>query len=486
MVNQEILNEYREYLLKEDYAEKTVINYTSQLKRYMEINNIDTLSHLEVQLSEEPERISQLQQVYKWRKRYCPPTRHKRITQIPVYNDELIEQFQKERNIKNSTMQGYTSSLQMYLAVCGFNDTHEMIKEALEDEKKGIPTKEARINEHLRKYKAYLQDAPNIHTNHTRHTYFTKIETFYRHFQVTVPTRPALTMKSEYHVGYYDLPNKEMIQTAINQSDILMASMIYFMSSSGTAKTETLNITVGDFIDGLRDYTNETKPEKVLKELKERRDLVPVIHCIRQKTNIGYYTCCSPEATYHIIQYLLTCKNFGRDNPVWQVNGSYVMKKFQQINDRNGWGKIGPYRRFRTHTLRKFHASNIGCSFDVINMLEGRTNGTIHETYVKTRPEKLKEIYMEHMHNVMINTGDYIGPHLGGESEEEKLKNSIVDLVPDLVPTLEKVTEIQEQAQVVQPQVLPQAPFDYNILKDIARLETRLDAIEKRLQKLEQ
>ena len=477
MTQEKIIQEYTDYLDKQEYTSKTKRSYRSNLRAYLEKNGITSKQELITQL-QNSYKTSQTSRLYKWL--HIQPKAKK----TAIYLDPLLVQFQQERKIADSTMQGYQSSILRYTEVCGFHSCKEMIQEAVEDEKKHIPTKETRLATHLKDYLRHLNE--NIKSNNTIHTYFTKLETFYRHYGITVPQRQAMTMRKDYHVSYYDLPDKQMIQTAINQSDKMIASMIYFMSSSGTAKNETLSVTVGKFIEGLRDYTDKTDPKEVVYELKERRDLVPVIALVRKKTDIPYFTCCSPEATYHILQYMMSEQKYNREEKLWNINGSYVMKKFQQLNDHNGWGFVGPYRRFRTHTLRKFHASNLGCSFDVINTLEGRTNGTIHETYVKQKPDQLKKVYMEHMHNVMINTKDYIGPHLGGEREEEKIKNSLVELVPDLVPTLELVSQVQQQQvqQVVQPQGLQQAPFDYNILKDIARLETRMDAIEKRLEKL--
>ena len=57
---------------------------------------------------------------------------------------------------------------------------------------------------------------------------------------------------------------------------------------------------------------------------------------------------------------------------------------------------------FRSHTLRKFHASNIGLSAEYIDSLQGRSKNEVHETYIKTNPKKLKEIYKSAMKNVMI------------------------------------------------------------------------------------
>ena len=67
------------------------------------------------------------------------------------------------------------------------------------------------------------------------------------------------------------------------------------------------------------------------------------------------------------------------------------------------WGFKGKYRFFRSHTLRKFHASNIGLSSEYIDILQGRSKNKVHDTYIKTNPQKLKEIYISVMENVMIN-----------------------------------------------------------------------------------
>ena len=485
-----LLQEYNEWLDTTNYAETTKYSYFKGLENYIKHYEITNKTELTQKIVNSKKSAYNISGVKKWlnlpsvkhtqRKTTNKQTIQKKTGYSPR-NDPLVQQLFKERNIKPTTCEPYISALLKYIPLIGFKNLKEMINEALEDERKRVPIKEARISQHLRQWRSALIDDKTVKSNGTVHAYYSKIETVYRHFNVTVPQRPPMKLEKQYHVSYYDLPDKEMIETAINQTTLEMKSLILFMSSSGTAKAETLGITVGKFIDGLREYTKSDKPQYVIEELKGRKDVVPTIALVRKKTNVPYYTCCSPEATYYILQYMEQWKKFDRECPLWDMNGSYVMKHFQIINDNNNWGKIGPYRRFRTHTLRKFHASNLGCSFDVINTLEGRTNGTIHETYVKQKPDQLKKVYMEHMCNVMIHPEQFIGPHCGGEREEEKIKNSIKELVPDLVPTLEHV---QQQTRVVQPSMVQQAPFDYNILKDIARLETRMDAIEQRLEKL--
>ena len=66
------------------------------------------------------------------------------------------------------------------------------------------------------------------------------------------------------------------------------------------------------------------------------------------------------------------------------------------------WGFKGKYRFFRTHALRKFHASNINLSAEYIDALQGRSKNIVHETYIKTNPKELKEIYIKSMNNVLL------------------------------------------------------------------------------------
>ena len=336
-------------------------------------------------------------------------------------NDEYVQRFQKERNLMPSTMHGHWNALNIYIPLCGFKNAKEMIEEAYEDERKGLPPKKARIKQHLSKYLLTLRD--NLDNPNTIHTYFTKLETFYRHYDVSVPNRPPMQMKNKVHVSYEDLPTKDMIRKAVEQSELDMKALILFMSSSGTAMAETINMRVKDLVKGLKYHTSKTDINMIIDELQGRRDIVPCIPMLRIKTDVPYYTCCSPEASYYLFEYLNVRRgyyNLKDDDKVFDMAKSMVMKKFTKINDENEWGKVANYRRFRSHALRKYHASNIGCSFDVINMLEGRSNGTIHQTYVKTQPEKLRETYMKYMKNVMIKPEEF-----GYASQLDRMKDYV-------------------------------------------------------------
>ena len=88
---------------------------------------------------------------------------------------------------------------------------------------------------------------------------------------------------------------------------------------------------------------------------------------------------------------------------MFDFSDATLLNGFKRINDDLGWGRKGNYRFFRTHSLRKFHASNIGLNAEYVDALQGRSKNPVHETYIKVNPDKLKEVYKSAMHNVIIN-----------------------------------------------------------------------------------
>lgn len=315
-------------------------------------------------------------------------------------DNNLFEKFCDERNISKSTQKGYVSALENYER---FNDMSidELIDEAKIDEDNNIPIKNRKIKKRMIDYRMHLlktYSSPN-----TVRTYFTKIKTFYRHFEIEVPKLPDAKYNKDYEINYFDLPTREHIREALDMVSIEMKSIILFMSSSGTAKSETLSITVGQFLEATRDYHNGGSINDILTTLSKRDDVIPTFYLKREKTDKFYYTFCSSEAAGHIVTYLKSRKNLKAEDRLFEITDSSLTRKFQEINDTMGWGFKGKYRFFRSHSLRKFHASNIGLSAEYVDSLQGRSKNIVHESYIKTNPIRLKEIYESAMHNVMIN-----------------------------------------------------------------------------------
>ena len=216
------------------------------------------------------------------------------------------------------------------------------------------------------------------------------------------PHLPQAKYDKIYETNYLDLPTREHIHESLLISSIDLKAVILFMSSSGTAKAETLSLTVEHFIQGTQEYHHGGSIKFILETLDKKTNVVPTFYLKRIKTDKYYYTFCSPEASLAIVKYLKTRENLKLEDKLFDFTSSLLLTRFQEINDKMEWGFKGKYRFFRSHTLRKFHASNIGLSAEYIDSLQGRSKNEVHETYIKTNPKKLKEIYKSAMKNVMI------------------------------------------------------------------------------------
>ena len=316
-----------------------------------------------------------------------------------MYSNNIFKKFCRDRNIKKSTKKGYDSALKLYE---DFQEKsiEDLFAEARDEENKRIPLKDRKIKKRLIDFRSYLLNS-NLSPN-TSKTYFSKVKTFYLHFEFELPHLPQAKYEKIYETNYLDLPTKEHIHEALLISSIDLKAVILFMSSSGTAKAETLSLTVEHFINATQEYHHGGSIEFILETLDKKSNVVPTFYLKRIKTDKYYYTFCSPEASSHIVKYLKTRDNLKLEDKLFDFTSSLLLTRFQEINDRMGWGFKGKYRFFRSHTLRKFHASNIGLSAEYIDSLQGRSKNEVHETYIKTNPKKLKEIYKSAMKNVMI------------------------------------------------------------------------------------
>lgn len=317
-----------------------------------------------------------------------------------MVSKDLFLGFCTNRNIKDSTIKSYRSAILKYES---FHERpmDDLIDEAIIDEESAVPLKNRRIKKRLLDSRAFLLDS-DLSIGTVR-TYLSRIKTFYRHFEVELPYLNDISLDEEYLSSYGDLPSKKDIWRACEISSIAFRAVILFISSSGCAKAETLSLTVGDFIKATEDYHDGGSFDDILHSLENRRDVVPTFYLKRIKTNKFYHTFCSPEASHCIVEYLLSRENLTLEDKLFDFTDSSLIYHFKKVNDKLNMGFVGRYRFFRSHALRKYHASNIGLSADYIDALQGRARTKVHEAYIKTNPKKLKEIYISAMHNVMVS-----------------------------------------------------------------------------------
>lgn len=364
-------------------------------------------------------------------------------------NEEILQEIHHAKSHSKSSKKIYKNAVKQY---CKYNklSLSELIKEADEEEEEGIRWKNRKLKKRLINFR---QELIKNYKKNTIQSYFNAIRSIYHYFEIEIHDLPALNKKSinvSEPINYVDLPTKEIIKKALKIADNRMNAIILFMSSSGCAKRETLNLTIQDFIDATKDYHNSNNINEVIEILKEREDVIPMFRLKRQKTNKYYYTFCSPEAVTSLISYMLTLEqDLQPTDKLFPIHEDYVTMLFVRINNILKLGKKGTYNRFRSHMLRKFHASqlyNAGLTLDEIDALQGRGKDPTHSSYFLEDPEKLRQKYVEHLDcltiNLDVNSLEIKSPEY---IELEQKYNEKEEQVNNMEERLSKVEEIFNQ-----------------------------------------
>lgn len=324
-------------------------------------------------------------------------------------NNELLRTIFVTYNHSPGTQRLYTYALEKYSTYHEM-ELNELLMEAESEENKGIKWKHRRIKSRLLEFRQYLLE--NYALNTVKLVMINVIK-FYKFYDVEIYELPKINEKSVQKpqpIYFSDLPDKEIIRNALGIASPVMKAAILFIASSGCARAETLSLTIQDYIDALAEYLPRRKMNifEVINLIEDDETIIPTFNIRRKKTNKYYTTYCSPEAVKAINAHILSrSDNVTNESKLFKMGTNYFTISFQKINDDLGLGKIGPYNRFRSHMLRKFHASalyNDGMSLDDVNDLQGKAKNKTDQAYFMINPEDLKYTYIEHLSAVTINT----------------------------------------------------------------------------------
>lgn len=325
----------------------------------------------------------------------------KSLTNVSM--EYLDKEMFAKKNITKGSKANYKNSLLNYHELHN-KPINEQITIYLNEQQTNKIINEKIVYKDLIEYREYL--IKRNYSNSSIKTFMVKIKAILNFFYVDVPRLPKIQLKQEYEASYLDLPTHQELKETCLKVDLLTRSIILFMSSSGTALNETANLEVIDFLKGCRDYLIEPIKENNLKQsinsLKGKHNIVPLISLKRIKTNKQYYTLCSPEASYLIIEHLNSRENLKLNDKLFNIGRRGIQERFSRINEDMGYGKVKYYDKFRSHTLRKFNASNLTLSSEQIDLIQGRGKTKLHETYIKTNWEQLKTDYIEALPSILI------------------------------------------------------------------------------------
>ena len=356
-------------------------------------------------------------------------------------NEEYIKEYIQTRGLSESTYKTIRIILNHY---SNFQELslHELLIEADIEEEERIRWKNRTLKTRLIDYMNYLRE--NMTINSTK-TYLKLVKSFYSHHEIEIHKLPRLNEKNSIvaePITYQDLPDKEILQKAMEIADPLMSALILFLSSSGISKVDALSLTIEDFLIATFSYHQQMDLYSAiyhLKKIQDSVDIIPTFKKRRSKTNKYFITFCSHEATVEIINYLLVRsqnKELKKNDKLFKIEKHYYSLKFEEINDALGLQKVGSFNRFRGHMLRKYHASNLaksGMDRYLINVLQGKSNGAVDDVYFYEDEDRLREEYIKHMHSLLVlsevkEVTVYSEEYVELKNENERLREQIMEI----------------------------------------------------------
>jgi hypothetical protein len=334
----------------------------------------------------------------------------------------FFEKFIRERTLSPSTIDSYQYVLNEYSKL-NKQTLNELIKEAGYEEYEITSINKRHIKKRLLKYRRDMIDR-NLSVN-TIKMRMDRVKTFYRHFELEIPYLPPTPLKKSPNERNEDTLTIEHIKKFIESTkNRKHKALVLFISSSGTSLNETINLSIQDFIEATSEYhNNNPNINEILYQLENQNDIVPLFKMLRLKTDLPYYTCCSPEAVNAIVQYLKFEDNLTPTRQLFKYSKGGFLSIFNRFNNSMGWGKVGNQGFFHSNGLRMFHARAIE-DIRLTNTLQGRKTDHITETYFKMNPRRIKEEYIKHLPKLTVNNFETV--HIDSE-EVKNLKKSFYE-----------------------------------------------------------
>lgn len=365
--------------------------------------------------------------------------------------EQILNQFFYERNSSQSTQVNYTRGIKHFEKYTG-KTLPELLSIADNEETQNINWKNSTLKPLLIDYRRYLFEK---YMKKTAELYLTSVLSIFRHFEITIPKLPYFStrnVKKATPLLPHDLPDRELLKHIIEIKNPLLKAITLFMSSSGVSRIDTLNITITDYLKFTYEYHHSNDIFTAIEKMKDCEvDMIPTFYLERKKTGQKFFTFCSPEAVEAINNYLYSrTDDFKKNNKLFKVQDRYLNKIFKEVNDQLGLGKAGTYSRFAPHMLRRYHATQLaeaGMSTDNIDLIEGRkVNGVAHESYIRIKPEVLKEEYIKCLPYIVVTEIDKVRTKLDVtleknedlQSENDTLKSELSD-IRDRQDNLEKL-----------------------------------------------
>lgn len=328
-------------------------------------------------------------------------------------NEYYITEYVESRGLKPITHRSLRYVLNHY-SNYQEKTLHELIMEADKEEDEGIRWKRRTLKKRLTSYMNYCKD--NMELGAAK-SFVNKVKGFYTHHEIEIGKLPKWNTKNaNIHppIKPDDLPTKDIIRQAVELSAPLMRAILLTIVSTGMSRADILSLSVKDFLTSTYEHHQKNTIQEALPILSKKDDIIVTLERQRSKNNKYYITFLTAEAVSEICNYLLIRDKrnhkyhrplIGPDDKLFKISNTVYGDKFVEINNTLKLGKKGPYNRFRSHMLRKYHATELekhGMSREHVRTLQGKSNSKVDEAYFYIDAETLKKEYINAMDGLLI------------------------------------------------------------------------------------
>ena len=337
---------------------------------------------------------------------------------------DILDQFSNERNHSTNTRYAYLQSIRIFEKYTS-TSLRNIMYMAEQEQLEHVNWKQQSLRLYLINFRKYLYD--NYKINAAKQ-HLSRVIAVFRHYEITIEKLPYFSIKHatpSIPINPDLMVDREILQLAINVKNPLLKAITLFMSSSGMSKTDTLKLTVQDFLDATKEYHNTNHIPNALAILKDNNQVIGYWdNNQRSKTGEIYYTFNSNESNTAIVQYLLTRERLTLESPLFDISSKYLSDLFKETNDKLHLGQNGEYSRFTAHMLRRYHATQLveaGMDTEKINILQGRKPKSIaYKSYIKIKPSKLKQEYISALPFLVVEDYNKVKTELDLIKEENK------------------------------------------------------------------
>jgi len=333
-----------------------------------------------------------------------------------LQNDPLIIEWFDTLNPSENTRKLYLQAMQNFTDWTG-KTPDELLTEAEGEVKAGNLMRHRKIKAYLIGFRKYLQDQKL--SSLTVRSRLTGVKSFYKLFDIDMPSLPRSGNKARPLEENKDIPSKLDIQEVLKVCDLFEKALILVGASSGLSSNEIRNLKIKDFKSGydldteittldLRrrkvgfDFITFLSPEASRAvwdylSFRERKPKIPtpkrVLQLSKQKINEDGYLFIARNVPTRFLQ--------NQDEETRKLNENTVIKIYRSISEKAQKNtKTRAWNVIRSHNMKKFFNSvllNAGADSFFVEYCMGHTLDSTRAAYFRASPDKLKEIYLKYV-----------------------------------------------------------------------------------------